>query len=64
MYPRPESIARLRYRGNQSSNGGLLLLRAAEHKLGVCRRLAEAMPDPRDPERVRHVMFETVTARA
>ena len=28
--------------GNQSSDGGLLLLRAAERKLGVCRRLAEA----------------------
>ncbi len=31
--------------GNQSSDGGLLLLRAAERKLGVCRRLAEGMPD-------------------
>jgi Transposase DDE domain group 1 len=37
--------------GNQSSDGGLLLLRAAERKLGVCRWLAEAMPDRRDPER-------------
>ena len=36
--------------GNQSSDGGLLLLREAERKLGVCRRLAEAMPDRRDPE--------------
>jgi len=50
--------------GNQSSDGGLLLLRAAERKLGVCRRLAEAMPDRRDPERVRHAMFEMVMARA
>jgi hypothetical protein len=25
--------------GNQSSNGGLLLLRSAERKLGVCRRV-------------------------
>ena len=32
--------------GNQSSDGGLLLLRAAERKLGVCRRLAE--PEPSD----------------
>ncbi len=31
--------------GNQSSDGGLLLLRQAERKLGVCRRLADAMPD-------------------
>ena len=50
--------------GNQSSDGGLLLLRAAERKPGVCRRLAEAMPDRRDPERVRHAMFEMVMARA
>src|ERR1700730_4981892 len=35
--------------GNQSSDAGLLLLREAERKLGVCRRLAEAMPDRRDP---------------
>src|SRR6202050_3643520 len=49
--------------GNQSSDGGLLLLWAAERKLGVCRRLADAMPDRRDPDRVRHAMFEMVTAR-
>jgi hypothetical protein len=49
------------------SNGhgvALLLLRAAERKLGVCRRLAEAMPDRRGPDRVCHAMFETVMARA
>src|SRR5579859_1769020 len=50
--------------GNQSSNGGLLLLREAERRLGVCRRLAAAMPDRRDPDRVRHAMFEMVMARA
>src|SRR6201993_4246035 len=50
--------------GNQSSDGGLLLLRAAERKLGICRRLAEAMPDRRDPERIRHAIFEMVMARA
>ena len=38
--------------GNQSSDGGLQLLREAEGKLGVCRRLAAAMPDRRDPDRV------------
>ena len=49
--------------GNQSSAGGLLLLRGAERKLGVCRRLAEAMPERRS-DRVRHAMFEMVMARA
>ena len=50
--------------GNQSSDAGLLLLREAERRLGVCRRLAEAMPDRRDPDRIRHAMFEMVMARA
>jgi len=50
--------------GNQSSDGGLLLLREAERKLGVCRRLAESMPDRRDRNRIRHAMFEMVMARA
>ena len=50
--------------GNQSLAGGLLLLREAERRLAVCRRLAAAMPDRRDPDRVRHAMFEMVMARA
>jgi hypothetical protein len=50
--------------GNQSSDGGLLLLRQAEAKLGVCKRLAEAMPDRRDQSRVDHTMVELVMARA
>jgi hypothetical protein len=50
--------------GNQSSDGGLLLLREAERKIGVCRRLADAMPDHRDPNRLRHAMFEMVMARS
>ena len=50
--------------GTVSSDGGLLLLREAERELGVCRRLADAMPDRRDPDRVRHAMFEMVMARA
>ncbi len=50
--------------GTQSSDGGLLLLREAERKLGVCRRLADAMPDRRDPDRIRHAIFEMVMARS
>jgi len=50
--------------GNQSSDGGLLLLREAERKLGVCQRLAEAMPDRRDQSRIRHEMTELIMARA
>ena len=49
--------------GNQSSDGGLLLLREAERKLRVCGRLADAMPDRRAASRIRHEIFEMVTAR-
>jgi Transposase DDE domain group 1 len=49
--------------GNQSSDAGLLLLRQAERRLGICRRLAEAMPDRREQNRVRHQMLELVSAR-
>jgi hypothetical protein len=38
-------------------------VRSAERKLGVCRRLADAMPDRRDASRIRHAMFEMVMAR-
>src|SRR5262245_54418029 len=46
------------------SDAGLLLLRQAERKVGICRRLAEVMPDRRDQSRVGHEMFELVAARA
>jgi hypothetical protein len=49
--------------GNTSSDGGLLLLREAERRLGVCRRLAEAMPDRRDPDRIRAVRRSRPIAR-
>ena len=49
--------------GNQSSDAGLLLLRHAERKLGVCGRLAAAMPDRRNAHRIRREMFEMVMAR-
>ncbi len=35
--------------GNQSSDAGLLLLRAAEKKVGVCARLGRTMRDGRAP---------------
>jgi hypothetical protein len=50
--------------GTQSSDAGLLLMREAERRTGVCRRLAEAMPDERDQSRVLHPMHELVMARA
>ena len=49
--------------GNQSSDAGLLLLRAAEKKVGVCARLADTVRDRRDPSRIHHAMLELVSAR-
>ena len=49
--------------GNQSSNAGLLLLRQAEKRTGVCLRLSEVMPDARDPSRIQHAMFELIASR-
>jgi Transposase DDE domain group 1 len=49
--------------GNQSSDGGLLLLRQSEAQLGVCQRIANAMPDHRDQSRIEHQMSEIVMAR-
>jgi hypothetical protein len=50
--------------GNQSSNAALLLVGEAERELGVCRRLTDAMPDRRNPDRIEHAIFEMVMARA
>ena len=49
--------------GNQSSDAGVLLLRAAEAKIGVIAALAAALPDRRDPTRVRHKLTEIIASR-
>src|SRR4029077_5365679 len=49
--------------GNQSSNGGVLLLREAERSVGICWLLANTMTDRRDQSRIRHAMFEMLMAR-
>ena len=49
--------------GNQSSNAGALVLRMADMKTGICARLAAALPDRRDPTRIRHRLAEIIRAR-
>ncbi len=49
--------------GNQSSDGGLLALRAAEQKIGIVARLTSTLPERRDPSRVRHALGEIIGAR-
>jgi Transposase DDE domain group 1 len=41
----------------------VLLLREAERKHGVCLRLAEAMLDRRDPDRIQHAMLAMMMSR-
>ena len=40
--------------GQVSSDGGLLLVRQVDRRLGLTQRLAERLPDPRDPARITH----------
>lgn len=46
-----------------SSDGGLLLLRGIDDKLGFVGRMAACLADPRDPERVRHSRAEQLRQR-
>ncbi len=48
---------------HSSSDGGVLLLRAVDEKLGLSRALSERMADDRDPSRVRHPRREQVLQR-
>jgi len=49
--------------GDLSSDGGLLLLRQVDRHLGLSRAAAEAIPDPRDPERIRHALRDLLAQR-
>lgn len=40
--------------GDVSSDGGLLLLRQVERRLGLLKAVAQILPDPRSPLRVKH----------
>jgi hypothetical protein len=46
-----------------SSDGGALLLAAADRALGLTRSLSECLEDPRDPWKVRHEISELVRQR-
>ncbi len=49
--------------GQLSSDGGLLVLREAERRLGIADRLAGAFRDRRDPTRIAHEMCELLKTR-
>lgn len=49
--------------GEVSSDGGLLLLRKLERRLGLIQAVAEVLADPRDPERIRHRLGDMLRQR-
>ncbi|WP_204310930.1 transposase, partial [Stenotrophomonas maltophilia] len=49
--------------GRITSDGGVMLLAAAERRLQLADGLAAAIRDPRDPERVTHAMADILRAR-
>src|ERR1700688_4602274 len=46
-----------------TTDGGALLLRAVEQKIGLFKRLTECFSDARDPERVEHALGELLAQR-
>ena len=49
--------------GRQSSDGGVLLLREVERRLGVAERLAGCVTDRRDRARIDHEVVEMLRLR-
>jgi len=49
--------------GRLSSEGGLLVLREVERRLGMADRLAACLKDPRAPEKVVHRLAEIIRFR-
>ena len=49
--------------GRISSDGGVMLLAAAERRLGIAAKLAAVIPDRRDPARIVHSLTDIVRAR-
>jgi hypothetical protein len=49
--------------GRITSDGGVMLLAAAERRLRLAERLAAVICDPRDPHRVTHAMSDILRAR-
>ncbi len=49
--------------GNVTSDGGITLLRQTDRRIGLTRALAKVLPDPRDPERIKHPLLSLVRQR-
>lgn len=49
--------------GEVSSDGGVMVLRAADRRLGLCRALDAAIADPRDPDLITHAQVDLLRQR-
>lgn len=49
--------------GALSSDGGLMLLRQADKRIGLSKAVAKALHDPRDPARITHELADLVAQR-
>jgi len=50
--------------GQLSSDGGVLILREIEKRLGIASMLSACVPDARDPNRIIHSHADMIRARA
>src|SRR5580765_2435627 len=49
--------------GEVTSDGGIILLRQTDRRVGLTKALAKVLPDPRDPERIEHPLLSLVRQR-
>ena len=49
--------------GNVSSDGGLMLLRQVDRRLGLTKALAKHLPDQRDPDKIEHSLESMLRQR-
>jgi Transposase DDE domain group 1 len=49
--------------GDVSSDGGVVLLREADRRLGLSQALDAALPDPRDPDLITHAQIDLLRQR-
>ena len=49
--------------GDVSSDGGIMLLREADRRLGLVKALDAVLPDPRDPEQITHRQVDLLRQR-
>lgn len=49
--------------GAISSDGGVMLVRQVDRKIGLSAAVAAALSDPRDPERIRHPLRDLIAQR-